>query len=218
MTAPGAQHPGTFCSGNLWACLFPKSCGYRVILGVSTAAWRSRGSGCLGFCPGLAHVTLGSDERSGPAVTRPQGTAWGFVSCLCCHPALGESSFCPGVLTSSAAAGLWVSSTYTRWISCFSRTLCLEREVITGLHSVLPGFFFRFPAEFFGQMSRPTDLSALSLRWKQRIEQRFVCENCIFLLFKILLLQGLASPSAANAVTQNFDFLLSGSKAPHTSF
>ena len=128
MTAPGAQHPGTFCSGNLWACLFPKSCGYRVILGVSTAAWRSRGSGCLGFCPGLAHVTLGSDERSGPAVTRPQGTAWGFVSCLCCHPALGESSFCPGVLTSSAAAGLWVSSTYTRCGSAAFPEPCVSRE------------------------------------------------------------------------------------------
>ena len=127
-TAPGAQHPGTFCSGNLWACLFPKSCGYRVVLGVSTAAWRSRGSGCLGFCPRLAHVTLGFGERSGPAVTRPQGTAWGFVSCLCCHPALGESSFCPGVLTSSAAAGLWVSSTYTRCGSAAFPEPCVSRE------------------------------------------------------------------------------------------
>lgn len=36
--------------------------------------------------------------------------------------------------------------------------------------------------------------------------------------FKILLLQGLASAAAANAVILNFDSLLSVSKAPHTSF
>lgn len=129
MTAPGAQHPGTFCSRNLWAYLFPKSCGYHVLLGVSTAAWRSRGFGCLGFCPGLAYVTLGSGECSGPAVTSPQGTAWGFVSCLCCRPAPGVSSFCPGVLTSSAAAGLWASSpTYTRCGSAAFPEPCVSRE------------------------------------------------------------------------------------------
>ena len=125
---------------------------------MSTAAWRSRGSGCLGFCPGLAHVTLGSGERSGPAVTRPKGTAWGFVSCLCCHPALGESSFCPGVLTSSAAAGLWVSSTYTRCGSAAFPEPCVSRERPSLVSALCcQGFSFVSQQNFLGKChTQPT--------------------------------------------------------------
>lgn len=140
MTAPrqiSPQKPRLIplaCPQITGAYLFPKEEKSRAVgtasCGVSRAAWRSRGFGHLGFCPSLAYVTLRPGERSGPAVTRPQGTAWGFVSPLCCHPALGVSSFfCPRAFTSSAAGGFWVS--FPIYAHCGSAAFpepCIEKE------------------------------------------------------------------------------------------